>query len=100
MSQDETQADPSVVLDLLEAFRHSKTMFAAVSLGVFDALKPGPMSLARLTKTLNVDMDALQRLLDACVGLQLLLRQGEDYRNTPAATAYLCKDSPNRLIDY
>jgi acetylserotonin O-methyltransferase len=75
-------------------------MFAAVSLGVFDALTAEPMSLARLAKALNVDMDALERLLDACVGLQLLSRQGEDYRNTPAATTYLCKVSPNRLIDY
>jgi acetylserotonin N-methyltransferase len=96
----EAKADPSVVLDLLEAFRYSKTMFAAVSLGVFDALKPGPMSLARLTKTLDVNIDALERLLDACVGLELLSRQGGDYQNTPAATTYLCKDSASRLTDY
>ena len=38
--------DPSVILDLLEAFRRSKTMFAAVSLGVFDALESGPRPLA------------------------------------------------------
>ncbi len=31
--------DPAVVLELLEAFRRSKTMFAAVSLGIFDALE-------------------------------------------------------------
>jgi acetylserotonin O-methyltransferase len=30
--------DPKVILDLLQAFRWSKTMFAAVDLGVFDAL--------------------------------------------------------------
>ena len=58
------------------------------------------MSLAALTKTLNVNNDALQRLLDACVGLQLLSREGDEYRNTPVATTYLCKASPDRLIDY
>ena len=100
MIDDETKADPSVVLDLLEAFRHSKSMFAAVSLGVFDALKPAPMPLARLAKTLNVNADALERLLDACVGLGLLARHGEDYRNTLASTKYLCRDSPDRLTDY
>jgi acetylserotonin N-methyltransferase len=36
--------DPQPVLDLIEAFRHSKTMFAAVSMGVFDALHDGPAS--------------------------------------------------------
>ena len=38
MAQDMTNPDRSLVLDFLEAFRRSKTMFAAVSLGVFDAL--------------------------------------------------------------
>jgi hypothetical protein len=37
MADDITVADPSVVLDLLTAFRGSKAMFAAVSLGAFDA---------------------------------------------------------------
>jgi acetylserotonin N-methyltransferase len=100
MSQDDQQVDPSVVLDLFEAFRRSKAMFAAVSLGVFDALNPRPLSLDRLTRTLNVDRDALERLLDACVGLKLLAQQGADYRNTPPATTYLCTDSPSRLTDY
>jgi acetylserotonin N-methyltransferase len=56
--------------------------------------------LAGLTKTLNANNDALERILDACVGLQLLSREGEEYRNTPVATTYLCKASPDRLTDY
>ena len=47
MSSDIATPDPSVVLDLLEAFRRSKTMFAAVSLGIFDTLESGPRSLGR-----------------------------------------------------
>jgi acetylserotonin N-methyltransferase len=92
--------DPSVVLDLLEAFRRSKTMFAAVSLGVFDALQPGPRSLTALAADLNTNADALQRLLDACVGLQLLQLSGTNYSNTPAATAFLTQTSPRRLTGY
>jgi acetylserotonin N-methyltransferase len=92
--------DPSVVLDLLEAFRRSKTMFAAVSLGVFDALQTGPRTLAELANELKADADALQRLLDACVGLQLLQRGGPNYANTPAAAAFLTKTSPSRLTGY
>jgi acetylserotonin N-methyltransferase len=75
-------------------------MFSAVSLGVFDALKPGPLSLPRLKEILGADRDALERLLDACVGLQLLSRQDGHYHNTRAAINYLCKDSPSRLVDY
>ena len=96
MASDKTQADPSVVLDLLESFRRSKTMFAAVSLGIFDSLEAGPRSLDDLAMTLNLNPDALNRLLDACVTLQLLARSDDLYQNTPAASTYLCKHSDAR----
>ena len=93
-------ADPALSSDLLVAFRRSKTMFAAVSLGVFDALTAGPRSLADLAGQLHANPDALERLLDACVGLQLLQKAGGFYENTAAAAAYLCESSPQRLTGY
>lgn len=75
-------------------------MFAAVSLGVFDALATGPRSLADLATEIDANADALERLLDSCVGLQLLRRTGSHYENTPASTAYLTKTSPRRLTGY
>jgi acetylserotonin N-methyltransferase len=92
--------DPSPVLDLLEAFRCSKVMFAGVALGVFDRLANGPTSLALLAQDLNVSPDGLERLLNACVGLRLLTRQGVDYANTPTASVYLCRNSPRRITGY
>jgi acetylserotonin N-methyltransferase len=86
LAPDITKPDPGIVLDLLEAFRWSKTMFAAVSLGVFDALAAGPRTLAALAADLKAQPDALGRLLDACVDLSLLRRSGDCYENTPAAT--------------
>ncbi|HEV3164499.1 MAG TPA: class I SAM-dependent methyltransferase [Isosphaeraceae bacterium] len=100
MAKDLTTPDPSIVLDLMVAFRRSKTMFAAVSLGVFDALATEPKSLTDLAPQLKASPDALERLLDACVGLQLLSKQGYDYQNTPVANAYLTKTSPRRVTGY
>jgi acetylserotonin N-methyltransferase len=100
MSDDLPTTDPTVVLDLLEAFRRSKTMFAAVSLGVFDALAAGTKPLDALARQLGANADGLERLLDACVGLKLLERDRDGYRNTAAADAYLCKNSPNRITGY
>jgi acetylserotonin N-methyltransferase len=100
MAKDITKPDPGIVLDLLLAFRCSKAMFAAVSLGVFDALATGSKPLLDLADELNVNADALERLLDACVGLQLLDRNDQGYRNAPAASAYLCRSSPHRLTGY
>jgi acetylserotonin N-methyltransferase len=100
VATDITPPDPGVVLDLIEAFRRSKAMFTAVSLGVFDALAEGPKSTPALAQQLQADPDALGRLLDACVGLRLLSRQDDRYGNTPAATAYLTATSPLRLTGY
>lgn len=100
MPHDLTPPDPSPVLDLIDAFRRSKVMFAAVSLGVFDHLAESPASAQTLAARLPADLDALTRLLDANVGLGLLTRQGDKYVNTPTAAAYLCKSSPRCISSY
>jgi acetylserotonin N-methyltransferase len=100
MAQDLSQADPALILDLLEAFRRSKTMFAAVSLGVFDALEAGPESAGSLATKLQLDAGALERLLDGCVCLQVLKKQGPLYVNTATASTYLCEKSPERMTGY
>ena len=96
----DTPPDPSPVLDLLIAFRRSKTMFAAVALGVFDALAGGPKSAAALAGELHAHPDALARLLDACVGLGLLRHDPAGYANTPVADTYLTAASPRRMTGY
>jgi acetylserotonin O-methyltransferase len=75
------------VLDLIDAFRRSKTMFAAVELGIFDGARPA-------------DCKELPRLLDACVALGLLEKQGDKYVNTPEAEKFLRSDSPETLTGY
>jgi acetylserotonin N-methyltransferase len=100
VATDVTPPDPGIVLDLLQAFRGSKAMFAACSLGIFDALSNGSKTADYLAREIKADAHALQRLLDVCVGLQLLERDAAGYSNTPAAAAYLCRSSPRRLTGY
>lgn len=100
MAIDASVPDPSILLDLLEAFRRSKTLFAAVSLGVFDLLDGGNATVDQLSKKLSANNDALERLLDACVGLGLLDRTDGVYSNTKMSTHYLLSSSPNRMTGY
>jgi acetylserotonin N-methyltransferase len=78
--------DPKPVLELIDAFRRSKVMFTAVKLGIFDGERP--------------QAAALDRLLDACVGLGLLEKRGNEYVNTPLADEYLTRASPRTLSGY
>lgn len=92
-------ADPTIVLDLLEAFRRSKVMFAAVELGVFDRLDE-PMSLESLSSQLSCNVIAMRDLLDSCVAMGLLQRVDGLYRNTATAATYLRQDSDRRMTGY
>ncbi len=92
--------DPAPVLALIDAFRQSKTMFAAVSLGIFDRLHKAPARAASLAAALDVDSSALARLLDGCAALGLLRKHGGLYSNQAVAEVYLWSGSPNSLRGY
>src|SRR5690349_18921381 len=92
-----TLPDPKPVNNLIEAFRWSKAMFTAASLGIYDAL---PSTSATLAQMLGLKPDPLERLLDANIGLGLLEKRGEAYYNLPLADVYLRKDSPHSLVGY
>jgi acetylserotonin N-methyltransferase len=79
-------SDPAPILEMIDAFRRSKAMFTAVKLGIFDGDRPQGA--------------ALDRLLDACVGLGLLDKRGAEYVNTPLADEYLARTSPRTLSGY
>jgi acetylserotonin O-methyltransferase len=92
--------DASPVIELIEAFRRSKAMFAAVALGVFDHLQIRPCAADTLAAQLQVEAEPLQRLLEACVGLKLLRQNQTGYENEPVASAYLCRENERSLAGY
>ena len=88
------------ILDLIEAFRRSKTMFCAVKLGIFDLLRAQPRSSAEIAKTVGANEQATTRLCFACVGLGLLEEHAEIFRNSAAAHEYLCRESRSSMVGY
>src|SRR5436190_13113017 len=92
--------NPAPVLDLIHGFRHSKTMFAAVSLRVFESLHECPARASELAARLGTNAGATEQLLDACAALGLLLKRGGVYQNEAIAETYLCAASPDSLLGY
>ena len=100
-SADETETlDSSPVIELIEAFRRSKAMFAAVSLEVFDTLEDAPTNAETIAAVLQLPREPLERLLDACVGLKLLRKDKALYANEAVASVYLCRRSERTLVGY
>jgi demethylspheroidene O-methyltransferase len=65
------------LFDLCAGFVYSQILFACISLGVFDALKGGPLSLAVLSDRLSLPNAATERLMRAAVALRLVARRGQ-----------------------
>jgi acetylserotonin N-methyltransferase len=93
-------ADAGPILELILAFRRSKTMFAAVEFGIFDRLLDSARSAEDLATDLGVNAPALARLLDGCVSLGLLTHTEAGYRNTAIADRFLVRESPSTLNGY
>lgn len=60
------------LFDLCAGFIYSQVLLAAVRLDLFEMLSEGPLSLADMAKRLRMRTDALERLLQAAVALDLL----------------------------
>ncbi|TTK00928.1 Acetylserotonin O-methyltransferase [Bagarius yarrelli] len=95
---------PKKLLDYMEGFMVSKTLFTACELGVFDHLHASehPLTAEEVAQELGTNKDGTERLLSACVGLELLIsrlnEKGEVvYSNTEMSTMFLTKSSPQSL---
>uniref|UniRef100_A0A4W4EVS7 Acetylserotonin O-methyltransferase n=1 Tax=Electrophorus electricus TaxID=8005 RepID=A0A4W4EVS7_ELEEL len=87
------------ILQYMEGFLVSKTLFTACELGVFDHLDASehPLSAMAVAQGLSTSKDGMERLLSACVGLELLTTQPILYSNTEMSTMFLTKSSPQSL---
>ncbi|CAJ1079882.1 acetylserotonin O-methyltransferase [Xyrichtys novacula] len=94
---------PRKILEYMEGFLISKTVFTSCELGVFDVLLDAehPLSAEKISVAVCASLDGTQRLLDACTGLQLLNRHTDNgevlYSNTEQASIYLTRSSPLSL---
>ncbi|KAK6309849.1 acetylserotonin O-methyltransferase isoform X1 [Coregonus clupeaformis] len=96
-------AYPRKILDYMEGFLVSKTLFTACELGVFDLLASSqrPLSLEEVAQGIRASLDGTERLLAACTGLDLLNTHTLDgqviYSNTEQSSVYLTQSSPVSL---
>jgi O-methyltransferase/methyltransferase family protein len=84
-----TAPDPAPIIALLGGFRAAKFLMAATELGLFEALASSPADLGELAGRTGLTRRAARICADAMVTVGLIERDGDTYRNSPAAAAYL-----------
>ena len=88
---------PGELLELSGYFWRTCTLHAAVKLDVFTCLGDEHMSADALADGLKVAPDAVQRLLNALVAMELLAKADDQFANTPSSKAFLSQKSSQYL---
>ncbi|KAA0715605.1 N-acetylserotonin O-methyltransferase-like protein [Triplophysa tibetana] len=101
----ERQDVPHSIMNLIDGFKASKTLFTAAKLKVFDVLNSSDgLTLEEVASQINASVFGTERLLDAAVSLGLLEKQLDStlplYRNTEESRRFLVSDSPLSLHGY
>ncbi len=95
MSKSDTQTpDPMAVMRIASAYWHSSVLHVANALDVFTKLAEGPATAQEIAEQCQADPRGVEMILIGCVGLGLLEKEGERFRNAPIADTYLVKGRP------
>ena len=90
--------DPSHIINLASAFYGSNVLFTASDLGIFGYLaKCQQATSEEVAAALSMDSRGTRLLLDGCVALGLLAKEGLIYRNTQESAIFLAPGSPGDL---
>jgi Dimerisation domain/O-methyltransferase domain len=99
-SHAEPRSSSSALREMAQAYRQSAILMTACELQVFTRLSLGPLSAEALAQRCQVPLRGLQRLLNACVVLDLLEKEDERYYNTPIAETFLVQGQPGYMGDF
>jgi SAM-dependent methyltransferase len=88
---------PEPIMRLASGFMAAKHLFAANELGLFEALADSPTTVDSLAARTGLTRRAVRISADAMVALGLLVREGDTYRNSDTAAAFLSGRGPADL---
>jgi hypothetical protein len=88
------RSTPEGILRLGTSFWASRTLLAAVELGVFTELAQGALNESDLRRRLGLHERGARDFLDALVALRMLRKRHGLYRNAPACDAFLDRRKP------
>ena len=76
---------------IARAYRESGTLLAAVELGLFTKISNGANTELSLANALNITKLNAERIIIACLGLGLIVREGNKLENTADVERFLVK---------
>jgi hypothetical protein len=90
---------PVPILQAATGFWASQALLTAVELRVFTILFQGPKSAADVAEAAAADLAAMEALLDANCAIGFIERQGDRYKNSEVANAFLVESVPGNYVE-
>ena len=88
---------PDAIMEVARGFMAAKHLFAASSIGIFEALAGGPATLAEIAARAGISERAAHISADAMVALGFLNLEQGHYSNGPVASTFLAGRTPADL---
>jgi len=87
------QWNPGDLLEISGFYWKTAVLHAAVKMDVFTAIGDGQLAASEISRQLNAAPRGMERLLDALVAMELLVKVDEIYANSPSGQTFLSKNS-------
>ena len=88
---------PTMILDIVYAFRTARVLLTAYELGMFTALGDSPKTAAEVAVLIKSDERATDRLMDALCAMGLLKKRSGRFSNTPLSDRFLVEGKPDYM---
>jgi len=89
--------NPAELLEISGFFWKTCVLHTAVKIDVFSAIGDRRLTVGEITKKVDGAATGVERLLNALVAMELLVKQNQTYTNTSSGKELLAKDSPRYL---
>jgi hypothetical protein len=88
------QAELPILMEILGGAERAAVILGAAQLDLFSPLGNGPAKATEVAARTGLPLRGVERVLNACTALGFITKEGDNYRNSPLADAFLVKGKP------
>jgi hypothetical protein len=85
----ESDMTPESIREIAYGFQRSRILLTGYELGIFSAIGNRRESSQTIARTLHTDWRATDRLMNALAAMGLLVKEGDQFQNSPSASRFL-----------
>jgi SAM-dependent methyltransferase len=89
--------NPGKLLEISGSYWKTCALHAGVKLGLFSVIGDNELAAEDVASFVNADVDGIERLLNALVAMELMVKTHGKFKNTDGAKAFLVKKAPKYI---